>query len=326
MPTVRLPPTARRLALGLAAAGCLAAALASAPGFARAEGSVVVIPGIRIGVVGGERLAAASARLEPFRKRMAAEIGTSVEIVPLKDGLTLIDAIATKRVDYAVLSASAYAAAWRVCGCVEPAAAPRSLDGTGSYRSVLLVRSGAAAGRIEDLKGAAVAAADAASVAGRLVPFAELAASGFDPREHFGRVETASGPEAAVRLLVAGKVDAAFAWSSLEGDAATGYSRGTLHDMVERGRLDMAAVRIVWRSNPIPHGPHAIRTDLSPYVKTRIRETLLRLRDDDPDAYEAVEPAFGGGFAPVAHADYAALLALVTPRARPADKTARPPG
>lgn len=314
------------------ATALIAAALATGPGAApaAAQGSVVTVPGIRIGVVGGERLSAAIARHEPFRKRMANELGTGVEIVAVRDGVALVDAIATKRIDYAVMSASAYAMAWQVCGCIEPAAAPKSLDGTQAFRSVLLVRTSNGANGIRDLKGASVAAADTRSVAGRLFPFARLAADGLEPQGHFSRVETVSGPEAAVRLLLAGKVDAAFAWSTLEGDLTAGYSRGTLRDLVDKKLLNVADVRVVWSSPPLPHGPHAVRQDLAPATKTRIRETLLHLRQDDPDAYDAVEPFLGGGFATIGHAAYEPLLVLVKPQTGAAAPTgagpAKPPG
>lgn len=312
------------------AMACMAAALVTGASPVAAQGSVVIIPGIRIGVVGGERLPATAARLEPFRKRMANDLGTGVEIVAVRDGVALVDAIATKRIDYAVMSASAYAMAWQVCGCVEPAAAPKSLDGTQAFRSVLLVRSSNPANGVRDLKGASVAAADARSVAGRLLPFARLAAEGSDPQGIFGRVETVNGPEAAVRLLLAGKVDAAFAWSTLEGDLTAGYSRGTLRDLVDKKVLNIADVRVVWSSPPLPHGPHAVRQDLAPATKSRIRETLLHLRQEDPDAYDAVEPFLGGGFATIGHAAYEPFLVLVKPQqtgASPAGAgPAKPPG
>jgi phosphonate transport system substrate-binding protein len=317
----RAGPAARAvlLAWGLSLAGAA---------HALAQNSVVIIPGIKIGVVGAERPQVLRTRLEPFRRRLSDDVGTSVEIVPMKDGQTLIDAIATKRVDYAILSASAYAMAWKLCQCIEPAAAPRSADGTLSFRAVMLVKSGSKAERVEDLKGASIATSDGRSVAGRLLPFAELAAAGLPPSAHFGRIETTTGPEAAVRLMLTGKVEAALAWSSLDGAMEAGYSRGTLRDMVDRKVFAMTDVRIVWTSVPIPHGPHAVRTDLPPQMRNRIREVLTHLRQDDPDAYDAVEPVMGGGFATIDHAAYQPLLVLVTPpegEARP-PAAPKPPG
>ncbi|MEJ1159581.1 phosphate/phosphite/phosphonate ABC transporter substrate-binding protein [Prosthecomicrobium sp. N25] len=310
-----------------ALAAVLAALALVAP--AGAQTSVVVVPGIKIGVVGGDRLQAVQQRIEPFRRRLAEEIGTSVTVLPMKDGQTLVDAFATGRVDYAVLSATGYAMAWRLCGCVEPIAAPRSIDGTGSYRSILVVKAASPAARLEDLKGRTVAVSDERSVAGRLWPFAEWARAGIEPETFFGRIETVRGPDAAVRQLLAGKVDAAVAWSDLEGDSAAGYDRGTLRALVDRKALDMADIRILWRSSAIPHGPHAVRASLSDGLKARIRDTLVHLKSDDPAAYEAIEPELGGGFGAVSHGLYEPLLVLVTPKPRPSAApaaTARPPG
>lgn len=297
-----------------AALSLVLGSLAAVP--AVAQSSVIMIPGLKIGVVGGDRPGPTAARLEPFRRYLGQEIGSSVELLTFKDGLTLVDAVATGKVNYAIFSASAYATASRICGCVEPVVAPRSSDGTVSYRAVLVARASSGFASVKDLKGKVLAAADMRSVAGRLVPFRGLAEAGTDPATHFARVETVNGPEAAMRLLLAGKADAALAWSTFEGEASAGYSRGTLKDLVDKRILAMADIQILWRSAAIPHGPHAVRSELPSDVKVRLRDALVHLREDDPVAYEAVEPEFGGGFTSITHGAYEPLLMLVGPKAK----------
>lgn len=293
----------------LALAFTIAPALAEKP-------AVIVVPGVKIGVVLTDRSAAAVRRLDVFRARIMEEIGVGVTMVTVKDGLALVDAIATKRVDYAILTATAYAMAVQVCACVEPLVVPQSTDGTSSYRSILIVRAESAAQKMTDLRGKSLAAADARSVAGRAFPFTVLSGSGYEPSAFFDRIETTRGPESAVQMLLAGKVDAAIGWSTVEGDVATGYSRGTLRDLVQKKQLAMKDIRIVWQSPPIPHGPHAVRADMPDEQKALLRDALLNMRDQDPDAYDAISPEYGGGFVDVGAAAFDPLIPLVASRPR----------
>jgi phosphonate transport system substrate-binding protein len=298
-------------------------AAAAGPRPAAAQVSVVQVPGLRIGVVAGREAAPITARLEPFRLRLGDELGVPVRVTAMKDALTLADALATHKIDYAILSATAYAAAFQLCSCIEPLVVPASIDGTAAWRSVVVTRGEGSAETIQDLKGKVLAAAAAPSIGGRLFPFAALAGQGIEPERFFARVETTGGPEAALKLMLAGKADAAVVWSTMEGEREAGYGRGTLHDLVEKRAMTMKDVRVVWQSPLVPHGPHAVRTDLPAAQKARLVDVLLRLKDNDPDAYDAVEPTFGGGFVRVGHLAYEPLFALVAPRRSP-DQPARP--
>lgn len=281
--------------------------------FAGARAQSFTVLRLTVGVVAPQGTVPSPERYEPFRLALASELGTSVDITVFRTGQDLIDAAQARRIDYGVYTASTYAAAWRQCGCIEPLAVPRSVDGSAGVRSILVVRNDSGYKTPADLKGKILAAPPAPSIAGRLVPFAELAAKGSDPETLFARIDPAAGPDAAIAALLDRSVDAAIAWSTLEGDPADGYDRGTLHDLVARRILDMHAIRIVWTSGLIPNGPHAVNSDLAPAVKARLREVLINLVDAHPDAYDAIEPNFGGGFVPIGHAAFLPLLRLVTP-------------
>lgn len=268
---------------------------------------------LRIGAVSTSEFHLTADRMEPFRAYLATHLQTPVELQVFRTGQDLVDAVAHKTIDYAIFTAATYAAAWHTCGCVEPLVAPKSLDGTVGVRSVLLARADGPYQKPTDLKGKVLAASNDRSIAGRLVPFSELASEGVDPAQLFARVDTVTGPDQAVLALLDRKADAALAWSTLEGEPGEGYDRGSLHDLVGRHLLDMHAIRIIWQSGLIPNGPHAIRNDLPLDVKSRLRDLLVDLIDASPEAYEAVEPIFGGGFVPIGQATYLPLLRLVTP-------------
>lgn len=285
---------------------------------------------LRLGIVAANRPEAASERVEPFRLRLADTLGVAVRTLRFADERALAEALAGGRVDYAPMSASGYATAWRLCGCIEPLAAPRAADATAGYRAIVVVRTGTTLAKPSDLAGKRLAVSAETSIAGRRLPLRLLEAEGLRGASVPVLVPV-DGPKAAVRALMAGTVEAAVAWSTLEGDLAEGYGRGTLHDLVAAGEVAMTDVRVLWSSPVLPHGPHVVRADLGEGPKRRLRDMLVDLDEVDPDAYDAIEPVHSGGFVRVGQPAYAPFIDLVTPRETPRGEpsdtgSTRPPG
>jgi phosphonate transport system substrate-binding protein len=160
---------------------------------------------------------------------------------------------------------------------------------------------------------------------------AELAAGGIDVGSHFSDVRVARNALDTILMVRDEQVDAAFAWSSLSGDAAAGYSRGPMTYLVKRGELRMDEIAVIWRSRPIAHAPIAVARSLPGDVRRALAGFFVSLADDDPDTYDRLERDYGGGYRPVRRQDYAgtdvlarqdvavreAAPALLIPRARP---------
>jgi phosphonate transport system substrate-binding protein len=268
---------------------------------------------LRLGIVAASRPSDAIDRVEPFRLRLSDTLGVEVRTQRYADERALVEAFAGGRVDYAPLSASGYAMAWRLCGCVEPLATPRAADATAGWRIVVMVPTGSPIEKPAGLAGKRLAVSGEDSVGGHRLALRLLEGQGVRGAA-MPRLEVVDGPREAMRALRDGRVDAAVAWSSLEGDVAEGYGRGTLHDMVAAGELSMTDVRMVWASPILPHGPHAVRADMGEGQKRRLRDMLVDLDEVDPDAYDAIEPVHAGGFLRVGHPAYAPFVDLVTPR------------
>jgi phosphonate transport system substrate-binding protein len=131
---------------------------------------------------------------------------------------------------------------------------------------------------------------------------------------YFSAIVETEGPEAAVTALFTGEADLAVAWSSLTGDAATGYDFGALSRMVHDGALSMDQVRPIWASPLIPFGPHAVRSDIPDSMKRQLVDALTAMAASAPDALDAVDRSTigGGGFMAVDAEDYAVIKALIT--------------
>jgi phosphonate transport system substrate-binding protein len=214
------------------------------------------------------------------------------------------------RIDGGFYSASAYALAQSACHCLEPLVAPAASDGTSAYFAILVTNSDASPEDLAGLKGKSVAVAAADSVGGRRMPLAALLAEGIDVESFFSDIRDVGSAQQAVRLMISGEVDAAFAWTSLSGDIAAGYSRGTLSDLVAAGEIEMSEVVLVWRSPAITHGPVALGTSATDAEKQALESYLLGLEQGDPAAYDALNPFYAGGYIPVNAEDYSGITVL----------------
>jgi len=95
--------------------------------------------------------------------------------------------------------------------------------------------------------------------------------------------------------------DGAVTWASGQGDPAQGFSRGNLRAMVDKGMLNMADIRIIWTSTPIPNGPLAVRTELPASFKEDLKMFHLALPKSHPQIYEQVERGGGMGYREATH-------------------------
>ncbi|MEM8860007.1 MAG: PhnD/SsuA/transferrin family substrate-binding protein, partial [Chloroflexota bacterium] len=69
--------------------------------------------------------------------------------------------------------------------------------------------------------------------------------------------------------------------------------------------------QIIWKSEPIPHRTHLVRSKINGEAKRILREALINLAERDPIAYDVIEPVFSGGFSPASHENYQQLVELV---------------
>lgn len=262
---------------------------------------------LRFAVLAGRRIATTMTLMLPVAEALGRILDRPVEIVPMSSYAAMIDAQDQRRIDGGFYSAAAFARAEAQCNCLEALVAPRAFDGTLAYYAIIVARRGSSVETVADLAGRTVAVAAADSIGARRVQLAGLMAEGIDPARDFGAIIGAESAADAVRLVDAGAADAAFAWSSLSGDLASGYSRGTLADLAAAGALDLSTVTIIWRSPEIGHGPFAVAKTLPDEEKTRIRDYLLALEDANPAAYDILSPFYAGGYAPAEARLYAAL-------------------
>lgn len=266
----------------------------------------------RVGVVADGSSKAADA--EPFRLALNEALGMRADIVAMRDYPPMIDGAAGSRIEYGVFSAMAYAAAEAQCECLEPLAVAHAGDGTSGYYMVLIAPAASGAG-LDGLKGKKIGVVEPeAGVAGAvMLAEHELAAAGLDLSAGGAERTPFADSAAAIAALSAGEIDALLGWSSMSGDAAAGYSRGTLQRIAALGG-DPAQWRIAWQSSQVPHRVHAVRKNLAAGAKAALRKMLGELFLSDPLANDAIDPAMGGGFRPARPGQFDALVAMFRAR------------
>ncbi len=256
----------------------------------------------RIGILAAGRPVLATRRVQPFREALQGALGMPVEVFAAKDYNTLIEAHRASRIEYAVYSASAFSAAWLLCKCVTPIAAPVATDGSARFRSVLIARKSAAQS-LDDLGSATILVPGRDSFSGFIFPQDRLARDGVEVEARGWELRDMQSMDAALEAFSAGEADAIFGWQGEEPSISPADAAPQL-DTMDRLVAAGADVSVIWKSPPVPYGPHAIRSGIAQEAKELILPFLAGLIDDNPEAYEAIETRYTGGFQPIGFEDY----------------------
>lgn len=259
----------------------------------------------RIGMVSESGAGQAVPGLSKLKRAYAQALGMPVEIFVARDYAALIDAQATQRIDYAIYSTTAYGTASLLCSCVEPVAAPLGSNGATGVMAILITRDDRLKS-LADIGAHRVAIAPQQGVATSMLPLATLSAGNILTDGMQARFVNTESTAAAEAMLVDGSVDAIFGWSGGPGDP----SGGTLARLAGAG-LDPASLKVIWQSPVLRYGPHALRSGLDAEVRRTLVAFLTGLKDIQPDVYDLLDAAHGGGFVEVQPRDYAVALDMV---------------
>ncbi len=272
------------------------------------------IPAIRIGLLGGENDADRLTRYGAYQKLLESTFEVPVKLVLAADYAGVIQAFAAGQVEASYMSPASYAAAWLESnGNVTPITTTMEKDGSTAYVAVLYTRADSGITSLADMKGKSLAWADPNSASGYLIPRSEFREAGIDPEagKYFGRTGFAGGHEQTVVAVLGKQYDAGVTWTSGLGDAATGYTRGTLRTMSDKKLLDMKDIRIIWKSRPIENGPFVLRKDTPADFQADMYQLHRALPKAFPDIYHALDMGSGMDWVPVKHEDYQVFIDML---------------
>ena len=272
---------------------------------------------LRVGFIAGDNPSQEVARLEKFRARLQYGLAVPVVLFPARSYQALIEAMSSGRIQYAVLSALAFVALDQACHCAEPLVQPVSDTTARGFRALIVAPADGPVTSLEAARGKRLAVGRADSLSGRLMPLAGLSAEGIDAASYFASMVESDDALAALKRMVAGDADLAVAWTTADDPLTGARDSGPIAALAGDGGLPPGGIRVLWQSDLVPFGPHVVRNDLPEQAKAGLSETLLAMRSDDADAYDAIEPQFSGGFVAADAASYRRLGLLLAEITRP---------
>lgn len=223
-------------------------------------------------------------RNEPLKQLLTDKLGKKIQLIVTTDYSSMIEAMRFGRIDLAYFGPMSYVLA-KSKAEIEPFAAMIT-GGKPSYRSVVIANAKSGIESYSDIKGKKMVFGDQASTSSHLIPKTILAQNGLkhdaDYAQHF------VGSHDAVAVNVAnGNADAG------------GLSEEIFKHVTERKLIDQKDIKVVGYSDEYPQYPWAMRSNLSPELKDKIREVFLGINDP-----EVLKNFKAEGFAPVTDADY----------------------
>ncbi|MEM8541582.1 MAG: PhnD/SsuA/transferrin family substrate-binding protein [Pseudomonadota bacterium] len=252
--------------------------------------------------------------LEGFRAQASRALAMPVEIFQARDASSLIDAAASSRIEYAILSSLGFVTLDLTCDCALPIAAPSSAEGATATRSVLIVDAKEVAS-LQDLAGKRLAIGPESSLTGSILPTAQFSLDGTRLRNADFELVELDSVEQAVEALANGEVAGFFGWDQVDPDSDKVFET-SLSKKLER--YPELSTNVVWASEPIRYGPHIINKTVPSEAATALRSMLESLHQTSPLVYQTISPDLSGGLKSVTAKDYVSAYSLIRSIARDA--------
>jgi phosphonate transport system substrate-binding protein len=246
-----------------AAAIAIAATIAASPQPAKADdcpsgGSV------RFGIEPYDTGARLVPIYEKIGKLISDKIGCKVEVFVATGYNAEIEAMRNGKLELAEFGPLGYVLAHQVAKA-EAVAAFGSTDGKPvTYWASLVTYPASGIKTVADIRGHSFAFSDAASTSGHLFPAYGLRKAGIDPDKD-------------VKAIYAGSHTASFEAIYNHKVDAGELNSEQLESATQRGHYKDGDVVFLWKSDPIPTDPFAVRGDLPDGLKKRLTEAVQHL-------------------------------------------------
>ncbi len=265
------------------------------------------IGAFRVGIATSNGQPFNPSQIREFKSVISQALKMPVEVTQTRNAASLIDAAASDRVEYAVLSALGFATLDLTCGCMEPIAAPVSEEGATHIRSVLYVNAGSVE-NLKDLVGKRIAIGPESSLTATVLPMAQFQIDGVALEALDIELVTKPTIEEALNAVAEGSVDGFFGWDQMKFGSGARIETALSRKLETYQDLQMEEI---WHSEPVRFGPHSVRSDLPDEAKQALKEALLELEQSAPRAYDFISPNLAGGLEPVTKADYAPIISAL---------------
>jgi len=202
------------------------------------------------------------AEFEPLMTYLSDAIGQKVELYIAKNYGDLRTQMEAGAVDIGSFSPFAYVDAMQ--GGKIRIIAQSILDGSATYRGLIVTRQDSGIKTVADLKGKRFAFVDPKSASGYVYPRAMLMEQGVTPENYFGEIFFAGGHDKVVAAVLEGRADAGAIYD------------GALAVEKARGKPTESLMTVI-STDPIPHDAIAVRLEMEEALAARIQKALVDL-------------------------------------------------
>ena len=182
-------------------------------------------------------------------EKIQNKLSKPVEIFISKNYTGLIDAIKTKKVDFAVLSAMTYVAAEKDVSM--KVLLKKTWSNGPFYYSAIIVKANSKIKNLKDLKNKTIGFVDEKSTSGYMYPKTALNALKIKDTD-FKKIEFTGNHSASIERFEKGEFDAVAVFSDDE--------KGKFGAWTRFGKTKNK-IRVIWMSEPIPNDPIVVRED-----------------------------------------------------------------
>lgn len=217
------------------------------------------------------------AKAKPLEKLLGDKLGIPVEVSVSTDYNTVIEAMASKKVDIGFLPPTAYVLA-KEKGAAEVILQAQRFgvdDETGAptdeladfYKSLIIVKKDSDIKTVADLKGKRIAYQNVTSSAGFVWPAATLMAEGLDPLKDVQAI-TVKGHDQGVLAVLNGDVDAAAIFQDARNTVIKDYPK------------IFEETRVLAFTDKIPNDTIAARSDMNKEWTEKIQQAFIDIAAD----------------------------------------------
>ena len=244
---------------------------------------------LRVSAIPDEAPTELQRKFAPLGKYLEAETGMKVVFTPVTDYATVVESLATKKIDLAWLGGFTFVQAKiRTNGTATPIV-QRAEDAVFTSK---FITADANIKSLADLKGKSFAFGAPSSTSGSLMPRFFLQQAGLNPEKDFKNVAFSGAHDATVAFVSAGKAEA-------------GVLNASVWDkLVEQKKVDTDKVRVFATTPPYFDYNWTVRGDLDPVIIKKLTNAFLKLDPANPEHKAILDLQRAAKFIPTKKENY----------------------
>ena len=255
---------------------CLSLLAACSPKDAPSPAKKPPVVKLMIGLIPEQNIFKQMERYEPLMAYLYQKTGTKMKLKILPRYGNIVDNFKSSGLDGAFFGSFTYTLAHAKIG-VEVLARPVGLDNTSTYHGLIFVRKDGGIRTARDMKGKRFAFVDKATTAGYLLPLEYFHKHGISDYRAFLKETYFTGThEDAIYDVLNKKAD-------------IGAAKNTVFRRLAESESRIPSELVVLARSPdVPENALALRNDINPVLRSRLKETLLKMHLD-PDGKKVLE-------------------------------------